>query len=194
MGNGSSADKIDLAEALGLETALEHELIQHPLMVEGMLWGTPRYGHPEGEVYKHVQEVLANIDKLDVDAATREKLRIIALTHDTFKFQEDKRRPRNWHQHHAVLARRFLEQFIDDPILLNIVQNHDEIYYIWRDTVIYKQVDRATTRMNRLLDRLCGEHQLYYLFFKCDTMTGDKNPAPIKWVEEHFPAITPVEL
>lgn len=194
MGKGMSADKIDLAAVLRLENELEHQLIQDPLVIEGMFWGVPRYGHPEGEVYKHVQEVLANIDKLDVDPDTRAKLRLIALTHDTFKFQEDKRHPRNWHQHHAVLARRFLERYIDDRILLNIVQNHDEIYYIWRDTVVYKDPERAAARMERLLDRLEGEHQLYYLFFKCDTQTGDKNPAPIKWVEENFPGITPVVL
>lgn len=194
MGNGSSANKVDLVQALGLETDFEHELIRDPHIVEGMFWGEPRYGHPEGEVYKHVTEVLANIDKLEVSKEIRAKLRIIALTHDTFKFQESKNHPRNWNQHHAVLARRFMERFTENQILLNIIQNHDEIYYIWRDTVVYKQPERAEARMERLLDRLRGEHQLYYLFFKCDTMTGDKNPAPIKWVEENFPDIDPVEL
>lgn len=194
MGKGLSANKVDLAAVLHPETDFEKELLRHPMIIEGMHWGVPRYGHPEGEVYKHVQEVLANIDKLEVDAKTREKLRIIAFTHDTFKYRESKRHPRNWHQHHAVLARRFLEAYIDDQVLLNIVQNHDEIYYIWRDTVVYKEPERAAARMERLVDRLKGEHQLYYLFFKCDTMTGDKNPAPIKWVEDNFTGIQPVKL
>lgn len=194
MGNGSSKNKLDLVKALGLETAFERELIRDPEMVNGMFWGEPRYGHPEGEVYKHVKEVLDNIDKLEVNEETRTKLRIIALTHDTFKYRENKNSPRNWNQHHAVLARRFMERYTDDHILLNIIQNHDEVYYIWRDTVIFKQAERAAARMERLIDRLQGAHQLYYLFFKCDTMTGDKNPAPIKWVEENFPGIQPVVL
>lgn len=194
MRNKTSAKTIDLAEELGVETALERVLIEHPLMKEGMHWGIPRYGHPEGEVYKHVKEVLANIDCLKISEKEREWLRIIALVHDTFKFQEDKREPRNWHRHHAVLARRFLEQYVEEEVLLNIIQNHDEVYYIWRDIVLFKQQERGMQRMERLLDRLQGHNQLYYLFFKCDTQTGDKNPAPIKWVEEHFPGVTPVKL
>jgi hypothetical protein len=194
MHNNKPAKTIDLAAELQPETPLEEQLLQHPLMVEGMMWGVPRYGHPEGEVYKHVKEVLANIDRLELDDRQRKWLRIVALTHDTFKFKEDKREPRNWARHHAVLARRFLEQYVDDIALLNIVQNHDEAYYIWRDTVVYKNPDRGALRMKRLLDRIKGQNQIYYLFFKCDTQTGDKNPAPIKWVEENFPGVTPVAL
>lgn len=194
MHNKKPAKTIDLAAELQPETPLEEQLLQHPLMVEGMMWGVPRYGHPEGEVYKHVKEVLANIDRLELDDQQRAWLRIVALTHDTFKFQEDKREPRNWGRHHAVLARRFLEQYIDNTALLNIVQNHDEAYYIWRDTVVYKNPERGALRMKRLLDRIKGQNQIYYLFFKCDTQTGDKNPAPIKWVEENFPGVTPVTL
>lgn len=194
MRNKPSTKTIDLAQELGVETTLEKKLLEHPLMIEGMFWGVPRYGHPEGEVYKHVKEVLENIDLLETSPKEREWLRIIAFVHDTFKFQEDKRKPRNWHRHHAVLARRFLEQFVDSTALLNIVQNHDEAYYIWRDTAIYKEPEKAALRMERLLDRIQGHNQIYYLFFKCDTQTGDKNPAPMKWVEENFPGIQPVKL
>ena len=31
--------------------------------------------------------------------------------------------------------------------------------------------------------------QLYYLFFKCDTQTGDKTQAPLKWFEREVPGI-----
>lgn len=186
---------IDLVAELRPETPLEHQLLQQLEVQEGMMWGVPRYGHPEGEVFRHVQDVYANIERIpQLSSEDREKLRLIALIHDTFKYQEDKARPRNWNRHHAVLARRFMEQFTDDTALLTIIQYHDEAYYIWRDKVMYKHPDRAEQRMNHLLDRLQGATQLYYLFFKCDTSTGDKNPAPIKWVEANLPGVQAIEL
>lgn len=32
------------------ETELEHQFLKAPEFVSGLHWGTPRYGHPEGEV------------------------------------------------------------------------------------------------------------------------------------------------
>jgi hypothetical protein len=195
MAKRTSASEIDLIEALRPETDLELLLLQQPEVQAGMLWGVPRYGHPEGEVYRHVQEVLRNIDSLPaLSPSEREWLRLIAFIHDTFKYQEDKSVPRNWNYHHAVLARRYLARFVEDKQLLNLVQYHDEIYYIWRDEVIFNEKDRAARRMDHLLNRIAGANQLYYLFFKCDSCTGDKNPAPVHWVEKHFPGIEPVHF
>lgn len=186
-------DMARLYMVLQPETELEHQLLNHPQVQTGMMWGVPRYGHPEGEVYKHVREVFDNIDKLPtLSAEVRRQLRLIALIHDTFKFKEQKTEPRNWIFHHAVLARRFMEQWTNDATLLNIIQYHDEAYYIWRDITIYKETERAARRMAHLLNRLNGSNQIYYIFFKCDSETGDKNPAPVKWVESNFPGITPV--
>ena len=185
----------DLAAELSPETDLERLLLQQPEVQEGLLWGVPRYGHPEGEVYRHVKEVLDNINALpNLSTADRRYLRLIAYIHDTFKYQEDKSPPRRWEQHHAVLAKRFLARFTEDQLLLTLVQYHDEVYYIWRDEVIFNEKIRAAQRLEHLLNRLEGANQLYYLFFKCDTCTGDKNPAPIHWVEANFPGIEPVEL
>jgi len=36
--------------------------------------------------------------------------------------------------------------------------------------------------------------QLFYLFFKCDTLTGDKTLAPLTWFEEHVTGIDLVYL
>ena len=38
-------------------------------------------------------------------------------------------------------------------------------------------------RLQRLQDAMGPDLQLYYLFFKADTQTGDKNQAPLKWFE-----------
>lgn len=187
-------NEIDLLEELRPETELEKLLLSQQEVQEGMLWGVPRYGHPEGEVYKHVKDVLANIDKLAVTTKERTFLRIIAITHDTFKYQEDKSRPRNWSRHHAVLARNFMRDFTKDQLLLDFIQYHDEAYYIWRDGNVYNKPEQAAIRLEKLLTKLNGHNQLYYLFFKCDSETGDKNPAPVLWVETNFPDVTPVVL
>ncbi|MEL7221890.1 MAG: hypothetical protein AAGJ93_11265 [Bacteroidota bacterium] len=187
-------NEVDLIAELSPETDLEKLLLDQPEVQEGMLWGVPRYGHPEGEVYKHVKDVFRNIDKLQITAQERAFLRIVAIVHDVFKYQEDKNRPRNWSKHHAVLARNFMRAFTKDQLLLNFIQYHDEAYYIWRDGHVYNKPEQAAARLERLLTKLNGQHQLYYLFFKCDSETGDKNPAPVLWVEANFPGIAPVVL
>lgn len=176
------------------ETALERQLLQEQVFLEGLQWGVPRYGHPEGEIYKHVKEVNDNIDRLTIDAATRTKLRIISFAHDTFKHIEDKRRPRDWSKHHGILARRFMESFLDDELLLNIIELHDEAYYCWRMIKLYQQVEKGQKRLQFLFSKVEGGIQLFYLFFKCDTLTGDKNLAPLKWFESSIAGIELTEL
>lgn len=182
-------NKDELTAWLQPETPLERAFLQDPAFSRGCMWGKPRYGHPEGEVYKHIREVLDNIDRLDVDDDTRRKLRIIAFVHDTFKDIEDKGQPRDWSKHHSVYARKFLERFTDDRELLDITELHDEAYYVWRLYHLYQKLDEAEARLQALLERLGDSLQLYYLFFKCDTMTGDKNPAPLKWFERTVPGV-----
>ena len=186
--------KIDLEAALQPESSLERAILQAPDFRRGLFWGVPRYGHPEGEIYKHVQEVLTNIDRLPVNAQSRSHLRIIALVHDTFKYCEDKNRPRDWSRHHGMLARNFLANFTDDSIILDIVELHDEAYYAWRAEFIYRLPEEGARRLQRLLDRLGPNRQLYYLFFKCDTLTGDKTPAPLDWFEKTVDGIDIVEI
>ncbi|MCO6489264.1 MAG: hypothetical protein J5I98_12645 [Phaeodactylibacter sp.] len=176
-------DRVDLESILQPETALERRLIQDPEFRRGLGWGIPRFGHPEGEVYKHIREVLDNIDRFDISADEREKLRLITFVHDTFKHLEDKSYPRDWSKHHGVYARRFLERHYDDPVVLRIVELHDEAYYAWRHKHLYHQHWEGTERLRRLLDAMGDDIQLYYLFFKADTQTGDKNQAPLKWFE-----------
>lgn len=185
---------IDFETELNPETVLERRLLQQPDFVHGLLWGTPRYGHPEGEIYKHIKEVLENIESLDIDPLSRQRLRLIAFAHDTFKYKEDKSVPRDWSKHHSIYARKFLEKLTDDQIVLDLIELHDEAYYIWRTLHLYHQPRKGAIRLQSLLDRI-GEHiQLFYLFFKCDTLTGDKNLAPLRWFEQHIEGIKIMEI
>ncbi len=166
------------------QTALEKQLLQIPEFIKGLFWGVPRYGHPEGEVYKHIKEVLDNIDRLSLDPQSRERLRLVAFAHDTFKYMEDKSVPRDWSKHHSMCARRFMEKYTDDPVVLDLIEHHDEAYYSWRSIHLLQQTTDGTSRFQRLLRAMDGHLQLYYLFFKCDTRTGDKTQAPLKWFED----------
>lgn len=176
-------DRVDLKEMFQPETVLEQTLLQDPDFRKGLGWGMPRFGHPEGAVYKHIREVLDNVDRLDVNSEEREKLRLITFVHDTFKNLEDKSYPRDWSKHHGVYARRFIEKYTDDPVVLKIVELHDEAYYAWRHKHLYHQHREGLERLQNLLDTMGDDIQLYYLFFKVDTQTGDKNQAPLKWFE-----------
>ena len=174
------------------ENPLEHRLLQEPAFREGMFWGEPRFGHPEGKVVLHVREVLDNINQIPrLSAADRSRLRLIAYAHDTFKYCEDKRRPRDWTRHHGVLARRFMEAFTNDEIVLEIIETHDDAYYAWRTERRGLQLDfdNEQKTLEELLRRVGGFIHLYYLFFKCDTQTGDKNQASLKWFEQKNPEI-----
>ncbi len=142
----------------------------------------------------HILEVNANIDRLPIDAATRRKLRIICWVHDTFKHIEHKGSPRDWSRHHSIYARNFLAKYTDDQLLLEVVELHDEAYYCWRLAHLYQRLTESEERLDQLRHRVGDYWQLYYLFFKCDTSTGDKNPAPLIWFESTMDDIEIVEF
>lgn len=184
----------ELTTILQPETDLEASFLEDAEFCRGLVWGVPRFGHPEGSIWAHILEVNANIDRLPVDAETRRQLRIICWVHDTFKHIEHKGNPRDWKRHHAVYARKFLARYVDDELLLNVVEHHDEAYYCWRLAHLYHKLGESNDRLARLRASVGDYWQLYYLFFKCDTSTGDKNPAPLVWFEETMPDIEVVEL
>jgi hypothetical protein len=175
----------DPAIRLFPESATEHLLLRQPEFLEGLFWGEPRFGHPEGQVVYHVEEILRNIDGLPVRFSSfREKLRLIAYVHDTFKYREDKNLPRDWTKHHGILARQFFEKFCDEKAVLEIIELHDEAYYCWRIFAQQQMRIEGLQSLDRLFRKIEPFLQLYYLFFWCDTSTGDKNPAPLKWFEQ----------
>jgi len=173
------------------ETDLELRIIADPEFQAGLFWGKPRYGHPEGQVINHIPEVLANVDKLVIPTEMRRKLRLITYVHDSFKHIEDKSQPRDWTKHHSVYARKFLEKYVEDQTLLTITEMHDEAYHAWRLFVLAKNPEKGQLRLDNLLEKIGSDIQLYYLFFKCDTQTGDKIQAPVRWFEQ---MVTGIEI
>ncbi len=176
----------DILDWLKPETDFERQLALHPDVKTGLGWGEPRYGHPEGKVLYHIPEIFVNINYLfpPLSKNEREQLRLITLLHDAFKYIEDKGFPRDWSRHHSILARQFSEAFITDKTVLDIIELHDEAYYCWRLDVLEDEPEQAAARFEALLSRIGYCLQLYYIFFKCDTRTGDKTQAPVKWFEK----------
>lgn len=185
-----------LENLLQPEFPLEERLLTIPEFRYGLLWGEPRYGHPEGRVCFHVREVFDNIDRIEgLHPFDRQQLRLIALAHDTFKYAEDRSRPRDWSKHHSILARRFMEKYTDDEMVLDIIETHDDAYYIWLDARHGQLAPSARrTSFEALFQRMAYCLQMYYLFFKCDTQTGDKTQAPLRWFERSVEGITVVKI
>lgn len=184
----------ELEDLLLPENDLERDLLAHPDFRYGMMWGEPRFGHPEGKIALHVREIFDNIDRLEIDPVLRSRLRLVAMVHDTFKYRESRVFPRDWSKHHAVLARRFMETRLEDDGVLDVIELHDEAYYSWRHIFLFKQTEKGLRRLHQALERVAGDLQLFYLFFKCDTLTGDKNPAPLLWFEESVFGIQRLEF
>lgn len=176
--------KLDLQKLLRPETPLEAMLLETPEFQEGMHWGKPRFGHPEGKVGLHVKEVLDNVERMAPDATYRYQLRLLALIHDTFKYREVKTFAEGKRIHHGKLAREFVTPYLEDDPLLNIIELHDEAFYIWRQLELKDDAKSAIPRFHLLLEQLGDYLPLYFLFFKCDTLTGDKILAPLFWFED----------
>lgn len=192
---GLSGAMPDIEQIIRPETALERRLLQLPEFRHGLWWGEPRFGHPEGKVAFHVKEVLNNIDRIpNLDSLQRHQLRLIALSHDTFKYAEDRTRPRNWDLHHGRIARRFMEAYTNDVVVLDIIELHDDAYYAWLAERYEWKEDVLPRTLSSLMNRVAHCTQLYYLFFKCDTQTGDKTQAPLKWFENNASRIEKVTL
>lgn len=164
-----------------LEGELEERIAGDTEWQRGAEWGTPRPGHPEGAVKFHIAEVLANVDRYAKSDGDRSRLRLITLTHDTFKHRVDDSRPRVGENHHGLIARRFAERYVSDPIVLDIVELHDEAYNAYAMGARRRAWAEAEARAHRLLSRLGPSAGLYLTFFRCDNETGNKTPDAFEW-------------
>src|SRR4051812_5021505 len=82
-------------------------------------WGQPRSGHPEGTVRAHLLELEENLATLRrrLRADEVDSLRVLIHVHDTFKPDALAGVPITHPRSHASLARSFLAEFTDDPVL-----------------------------------------------------------------------------
>lgn len=165
------------------ESDVERRLASDPVLLEGLAWGEPREGHPEGSVGRHVADLLRTIDEWGETGGRRMDLRFLALVHDSLKFRVSHWRRRVGENHHAMRARRFAEGYTSDERLLAAIELHDRPYHVWkRARRTGNPQDEAVAEMiERIPDR-----DLFMRFVELDASTEGKNPAPVEWLREQI--------
>jgi hypothetical protein len=172
------ASAADAVRGFVPENDLERAISRDPVLQEGLAWGKPRTGHPEGTVGAHVADLLVRIDDSGDRGDRRADLRFLALVHDSLKYRVRNWRPKTGENHHGMRARRFAERYTDDERLLAAIELHDRPYNIWRRT------GRGSARERRRLDELLRripDVGLFVRFVELDGSTEGKNPEPIAW-------------
>lgn len=167
------------------ENALEQRLAGYPVMAEGLAWGKPRQGHPEGPVGAHVAHLLASIDACGEEGMRRSELRFVALVHDTLKGKVKEWLPRTGENHHAMRARRFAEQLTSDERLLATIELHDRPYSIWKR--LRRTGEAQHDAVAEMVVRLPDE-ALFLRFVELDGSTEGKDPAPVRWFRDELAA------
>jgi hypothetical protein len=165
------------------ENELEERAARDPELVEGLAWGKPREGHPEGSVGEHVGDLLRTLESWGESEPRRSQLRFIALVHDAQKNRVQNWRPRTGKNHHAARARRLAERFTDDERLLAAIEHHDRPYAIWR------RMKRTGQDQTRQLEEMLAEIPdpgLLLRFVELDGSPEGKNPEPIRWLREEL--------
>lgn len=173
--------------AIEASSNLERRILASEAWLEGVCYGKPRKGHPEGKIIYHVLEVLKNIAELDCSPEERKKLRLLAILHDSFKHMGSTDEPRIGSNHHGYFAKEFaLSLGIESTELLKVLELHDEAYYIWTNANKTKDWATAEVAARALLDELGEAKELYVKFYECDCKTGDKSHAPFEWFNDIY--------
>lgn len=161
----------------------ERRIAEDPEFLAGVEFGHPRPGHPEGAVKWHIADVLDNVERWYAGVPQYRALRLIALVHDTFKYEVDSSQPKSGPNHHGAYARRFAERYIDDTQILDVIELHDEAYNAFQQGRRRSDWEKGERRARRLIERLGPALELYRAFYRCDNETGDKSPECRAWFE-----------
>lgn len=165
------------------ESELERAVTEDPELLDGLAWGTPRPGHPEGSIAAHVTDLLQRIEARGETGERRRLLRLLAVVHDAFKGRVNYRLPRMGENHHAMRARRFFEGYTDEERLLTVIELHDRPYGLWRRW-------RRTGELNEeafqsMMDRVT-DPELFLAFVELDASTDGKHSEPVAWFREQL--------
>ncbi|MFL5913439.1 MAG: hypothetical protein ACJ768_23080 [Gaiellaceae bacterium] len=177
------ADRADLLPCLTAENELEDAVTQDPELLEGLAWGEPRHGHPEGSVAHHVCDLLEAIDERAEQDERRAMLRFVTLVHDSMKSKVRDWLPKTGENHHAMRARRFAERYTDDERVLSTIELHDRPYAIWRRLKRKGHLDERA--FEDMMARV-ADPQLFLTFVEIDGSTEGKNPEPVTWFRDQL--------
>jgi hypothetical protein len=165
------------------ENDRERALAGDDRLREGLIWGKPRKGHPEGTVGAHVAELLRTLDSWGRPQPLRSDLRFIALVHDSLKGEVKDWLPKTGENHHAMRARRLAEGYTDDERLLATIEQHDRPYALWRKMRRKGRLDEPA--FEKMLARI-PDPDLFLRFVELDGSSEAKNPEPVRWLREEL--------
>jgi hypothetical protein len=157
------------------------QIIADPRYQKNIEFGQPRSGHPEGKVKNHISDLEANLEKLRPRIDKIEiywKLKFLIHVHDTFKAEAVSGAQATDPQSHETLARNFASGFIDDIDMLNIIQFHDENYFLWKQYKSSGQYD--ISHLKFILENIYGWN-LYLIFTIIDGYTLGKDTEKLSW-------------
>ncbi len=160
-----------------LETQLERAIAADSEWLAGLEWGKPRPGHPEGKVKFHIRDVLNNVDHFFAQADNRLHLRLIALIHDTFKYQARAKPGKS----HGYWASKFAAKYISDKDILQVIELHDQAYKASLLLTRHTDPTAAKKQATALIAQLGHNLNLFMHFYLCDNRTGDKSTAHYEW-------------
>lgn len=178
-----AAPAAELVPGFRPETDLERRVSGDTELLEGLAWGKPRGGHPEGDVGAHVADLLQTIERWGETGARRSELRFLALVHDAMKCRVRDWLPKTGENHHAMRARRLAERYTGDERLLATIELHDRPYSLWRRMRRQRRVDERA--FDRMLERI-PDLSLFARFVELDGSTAGKNGEPIEWLEQEL--------
>lgn len=173
----------DLVPGFRPETDAEQLVGEDPELLEGLAWGKPRYGHPEGTVGAHVADLIQTIERWDESGIRRTELRFLALLHDACKRRVREWLPKTGENHHAMRARRLAERYTGDERLLATIELHDRPYALWKRRRRQGRGDGAA--FDHMLERV-PDLDLFARFVELDGSTEGKNPDPISWFNDEL--------
>ena len=127
----------------------------------------------------HIRDVLNNTDRFFGNSDDRPRLRLIALIHDTFKYQAIRSSSATSRKSHAYQARKFAERYIDDLAILQVIELHDDAYRAWRCE--NREVGERGAR--ELIAELGDHLGLFIRFYRCDSLTPGKTSSHYRWFE-----------
>ncbi len=154
-------------------------IFSDPAYQTNLDWGKPRSGHPEGSIRQHIAELEGNLERLKPKLSIDEfwRLRILIHTHDTFKPDAMSDVAIIDPNSHASLAMKFLERYVNDRGLLNIVQFHDEPFALWKK---HRYGGDYGERKRQLLETI-EDWDLFLSFLIVDGCTAGKSTEPLEW-------------
>jgi hypothetical protein len=156
-----------------------------PRYISGLDWGIPRAGHPEGVVYKHIEQLKSNLSLVRdlIPNQHIEPLELLIQTHDTFKSLVNAKDSVDGLQEHAKKAAEILEQYEADADIIAIARYHDIPYGCWADYA-FRNINTTNKLATALLH--IKDVNLFCTFVLLDGTSEGKSSLPLDWTVEYL--------